>query len=157
MLRLWIFGAKRGYRRSSLLEDRLDHLCFSSHHYGAGVVVAVEVGVGFEKVILVVSVRDESHAVLPSVPWFCVFGFREYWARGQREGRLLSSSPNVNLQLRHTSHVLGTTLAMTIMAIPFSKRCDVRMSSECWRWTTILSPKCWLTGMIIELLSVDTL
>ena len=71
MLHLWIVGARRGYRRSSLLEDTLDHLSFSSHHCGAGGVVAVEVCVVFEKVIVVEIVRGGLHAVSLFVPW-CV-------------------------------------------------------------------------------------
>ena len=45
-----------------------------------------------------------------------VFDMREYWARGQREGRLLSSSPNVDLQLPNvidTFDIVGATLAVS--------------------------------------------
>jgi len=68
---LWVGGARRGYRRNIPSKDTLDHLCFSSRHYGAGDVVAVEVCIAFEPAIVVEIVRGGSHAVLLFVPW-CV-------------------------------------------------------------------------------------
>lgn len=56
------------YRRSSLSKDTPGHLCFSSRHYDAGDVVAVEGCIVFEKVLAVVIVRGVSHAVSQCVP-----------------------------------------------------------------------------------------
>ena len=69
---LWVGGARRGYRHNSPSKDTLGHLSFSSRHYGAGGVVAVEVCVVFEPAIVVEIVRGGSHAVSLFVPWFDV-------------------------------------------------------------------------------------
>jgi hypothetical protein len=66
-VRLWEVGVRRVYRRSSLLEGRLDCL-FWYRYCDCGGVVAVEVCMLFERAIVVGILRDESHAVLQCVP-----------------------------------------------------------------------------------------
>lgn len=67
VVRLREVDARRVYRHSSLLEDRLGCL-FWYRCCDSGCAVAVEVCMLFERTIVVEVVRGESHAVLRCVP-----------------------------------------------------------------------------------------